>query len=410
MIDVPTITEEELVRRIKAKLDSKPFKPDYSDFDVAPAPIEPATYVLILGAGFSYGVVPLVDELVRQKIGDYYHPDQGGSSDERPTEVLRKDSASFWAEFNEAAARAKLQIVDLDREGLPKNPGAAYQRLFMYDGANMLFTQRGPKKSKPSYIKRPRQQHAERQEPMRRREEPSNTGERFVKGFLRYVLAPGSEHGYGFTGRNRLNAAHKYLAALLEAQQLGLGWTTRAFCRTIFTTNFDTLLQNGLQMVNLLYRVTDRPESGLHHSDFHVEEGPIHLVYTHGSILRHNPASTIDELTELENKNVDVLRGYLESRDVITIGYSGWNDGVMKALRRCNASRHKVYWCDVRSQPTSHVATFLRDRVGEAAYVHLGKAGADGLVRALYEALVPAQAQRDPIQRYRDWSGFLWNR
>jgi hypothetical protein len=160
-------------------------------------------------------------------------------------------------------------------------------------------------------------------------------------------------------------------------------------------------------MVNLLYRITDRPENGLHHSDFHVEEGPIHLVYTHGSILRHNPASTIDELGGLENKNVDVLRGYLESRDVITIGYSGWNDGVMEALRRCNASQHKVYWCDVRTRPTPHVAAFLKERVGEAAYVHLGKSGADGLMRALYEALIPALAQRDPNQWYRDWSGLV---
>ena len=80
MIDVPTINEEELVSRIKAKLESMPFKPGYSHFDVAPPPIEPAAYVLILGAGFSHGVVPLVDELVRHKIGDYYNPDMDMSS------------------------------------------------------------------------------------------------------------------------------------------------------------------------------------------------------------------------------------------------------------------------------------------------------------------------------------------
>jgi hypothetical protein len=410
MIDVPTITEAEMVGRIRTNLESMPYKSSYSHFGAAPAATEPAAYVLILGAGFSYGVVPLVDELMQQTIGDYYFADQEGSSDERPASVLRKDSASFWKEFNTAAAGAKLPPVDLDGNGLPKNPGAAYQRLFTYDGANVLFRQRAHKIGKPSFIERLGQHRVKLREPMKRPAEPSNTGERFVKGFLQYVLDPGSEHGYGSTGRNRLNAAHIHLAALLEAQQLGREWGTRAFCRTIITTNFDTLLQNALQMVNLLYRLTDRPENGLHHEDFRAEEGPIHLVYTHGSILRHNPASSMDELDGLAGKNIDVLRSYLESRDVIAVGYSGWNDGLMAALRRCQPGRHQVYWCDVLSQPSSYVASFLNERAGNAAYIHLGESGADGLMRALYKALIPAKARRDPFQQYQDWHDLVWNR
>ena len=144
-------------------------------------------------------------------------------------------------------------------------------------------------------------------------------------------------------------------------------------------------------MVNLLYRLTDRPERGLDPSEFPAEEGAIHLVYTHGSILRHNPASTTDKLGGLKEKNIDVLRGCLDSQDVIAIGYSGWNDGLMAALRRCDSSKYMVYWCDVRSRPTSHVASFLRERAGRAAYVPLGKAGAGGFMRLLYEALIPAR-------------------
>ncbi len=408
MGDVPVLTQDELIRQIKAKLESRPYRSGYSHFSMAPAPTEPAAYALILGAGFSYGVVPLVDELMQQTIGDYYYPDQDQSSVERGTTVNRKDSASFWAEFNEAAARAELPMVELDREGLPKNPGAAYQRLFMYEGANVLFAQLEPRRL--SYVERLAQRRVKPRTPKKRRKEQQDAGERFVKGFLRYVLDPGAEQGWGSTGRNDLNPAYLYLAALLEAQQLGRGWTTCAFCRTVFTTNFDTLLQNGLQTVNLLYRLTDRPERGLDPSDFHEEEGPIHLVYVHGSILRHNPASTIDELGGLASKNIEVLRGYLESRDVIAIGYSGWNDGLMAALRRGDPSRHKVYWCDVRSQPASHVASFLGEHAGGAAYVQLGKAGADGFMRALYEALIPPEAQRDPMQRYQDWKNLVWNR
>ena len=95
MNDVLTITQDELVERIKAKLESRPHTATYSHFSLAPAPTEPAACVLILGAGFSYGVVPLVDELMQQAIGDYYYPDQDQTSLERPPSVLRKLSASF---------------------------------------------------------------------------------------------------------------------------------------------------------------------------------------------------------------------------------------------------------------------------------------------------------------------------
>jgi len=399
MIGVPTITQDELVERIKAKLKARPHTSSYSHFSVAPAPTEPAAYVLILGAGFSYGIVPLVDELMQQTIGDYYYPDQDQWG-KRPASVNRKDSARFWKEFNEAATKTKLPLVELDSKGLPKNPGAAYQYLFTYEGANVLFAQPEPKSKRMGFLERLQQQREGSQAPKELREEKPSAGERFVKGFLRYVLDPGAEHGYGSTGRRELNSAHIYLAALLEAQQLGRGWTTCAFCRTLFTTNFDTLLQIALQTVNLLYRLTDRPERGFDPSDFDAEEGPIHLVYLHGSILRHNPASTIDELGGLASKNIQVLRDYLESRDVIAIGHSGWNDGLMSALRQCDSSKHRVYWCDVRSQPASHVASFLTERADGTAYVHLGEGGADHLMRNLYEALIPAEIRRDPIQRF----------
>jgi len=111
-----------------------------------------------------------------------------------------------------------------------------------------------------------------------------------------------------------------------------------------------------------------------------------------------------------EPKNINVLHDYLESRDVIIIGYGGWNDGLMAALRRCDSSKHRVYWCDVRSRPTSHIARFLRERAGGATYVRLGEGGAGDLMRAIYETLIPAEFHQDPIQRHQDWLGLVRNR
>ena len=403
MAYVRTLTPDELVNRIRAKLETQPHKPSYSAYSVAPSPPEPAAYALIVGAGFSYGAVPLVRELMHETIGGYYCPDQDQSSLERPASVLRADAANFWAEFNETAANCGLPVVAVDGEGLPTDPGAAYRNLFTYEGANVLFALKEARERVPSWLGRLQQQRDTAKPPDERRQDPQDTGERFVKGFLRYVMDPGYEYGHGSTGRSDLNVAHVYLAALLEAQQTGLGWRTSAFCRTILTTNFDTLLQNALQMTNLLYMITDRPERGLDRSEFVEEETAIHLVYTHGSILRHNPASATGELDQLSDKNVEILRSHLQSRDVIAIGYSGWDDGLMAALRRCDPSRHEVYWCDVLREPAPHVADFLNQQANGAAYVCLGEFGADGFMRTLYQALIPKEAQRDPMLRWREW-------
>lgn len=410
MAEVPIITKEELVERIISKLESSPEKPGYSHFDLAPVPADPAPYVLILGAGFSHGIVPLVDELMKQTIGGYYYPDQDQSSMERTTNVLRKNSKGFWKEFNNTAAQENLPIVDLGRDGLPIKPDEAYQYLFTFKGANAMFKDSQDDSYQKSYIERPKEERESVKELKDHEIKKPDKGERFVKGFLRYILDQGAEHGYGSVGRMRLNPAHIYLASLLEAQQLGRGLTTSAFCRTILTTNFDTLLQNSLQMVNILYRLTDRPERGMDIMDFQDEEGPIHLVYVHGSILRYNPASSLDDIDGLTQKNIEVLRSFLETRDIIIIGYSGWKDGLMKALYTCDSSKHKVYWCDILPKPSEHIENFIRSHGESASYINLGGGGANDLMRILYESIVSAKYHQDTNNRYREWTDYVWNR
>jgi hypothetical protein len=365
-MSVEIFTAAELVRHVAEKVSSTPPSPTYSHYQLAPTPPAPAPYVLILGAGFSRGIVPLVRELMCETIGDYFVPDQDQSSLVRPAPALREHSATFWSDLNAAARQRGATPIALDDGGLPVDAGAAYRALFEIEDA------------------------------------------RFVRGFLQYVLDAGSEHGHGSTGRADLNAAHIFLAAILEAQQTG---KIAPFCRTILTTNFDTLLQNALQMVNLVYRLTDRPEAGFDPADLGAEETAIHLVYVHGSILRHNPASSVGELSELSSRNAAVLRDFLRARDVITIGYSGWNDALMAALAQCDDPERTVYWCDVRAAPTETVATFLRGHRGNAKYVSLGEKrdeGADGLMSALYWALRPSTATRDPIKRYADWRALTY--
>lgn len=402
LMQVPLLTQNELIAKITTELGSAPKTESYSAYAAAPVPSLAPAYVLIVGAGFSYGVVPLVNELILQTIGDHYYPDQDQSSMKRPESVQRKDSAQFWKLFNRKAEKAGLPTLELDRAGLPKTPAAAYQYLFDYRVADLMIApeDRPPTGFYEGLVSQRRRSQGLAPEVGK----AQSRGAPFVKGFLRFVLDPGCEHGFGSTGRNELNPAHRYLAGLLDAQQSGRGWNTRPFCRTIVTTNFDTLLQNALQMVRLLYRITDRPERGFDKSDFDDQEGPIHLVYVHGSILRHNPASTTEELRALADRNSEELRVFLQSRDVIVLGYGGWNDALTSALRRCESSSHTVYWCDLTDEPSSHVGELLTVRKGRSAYVRLDKGGADGLMESLYNALIPEDRRRDLLDVYQRWS------
>ena len=97
MGDLRILTPEELVSEIRRRLQARIRPSTWHEYKVAPDSVEPAAYTLIVGAGFSCGVIPLTGQLMRETIGDYYIPDQDGAFGQRPSQALRKHSASFWA-------------------------------------------------------------------------------------------------------------------------------------------------------------------------------------------------------------------------------------------------------------------------------------------------------------------------
>jgi hypothetical protein len=238
-------SDAELIEDIRAKLSEKPRK-------------KGAAYALIVGAGFSHGIVPLTKELLHEHIGNFYYPegaDEGAG--QRTRSQCQRLSRKYWKEFNDAGLQSSQPRVELDDRDLPRYPSIAYQELFTYRTANSLFAS-APDLSEGKFMAQLRKRREAVNPPP-----PPRTlaGEKFVKEFLQDVLDRGgylSHEGtphedYCTTGRSDLNAAHFFLASLLELQQSGELWELRPFCRTIFTTNFDTLLQNALQFVNLLY-------------------------------------------------------------------------------------------------------------------------------------------------------------
>jgi hypothetical protein len=379
-----TFDQPALIDRIVATLRRHGPKQCYNEFSPELVPVEPAAFAMIIGAGFSHGVVPLVNELMHEWIGDYYFPDQDMCSLERPKPQRRKDSGAFWMEYNVAAARAGLALVELDKHKLPVDCAAAYNHLFAYEVANRMFADDGPLgQGRGGYVDKPLR-GAARVTP--RSPGAATLGARFVRGFLRHVLAPGLEHGNGATGRIEwINAAHEQLAAILTAQQTGhLG--LRPFCRTVLTTNFDSMLQAALASQRIMPVLSDRPERGFDASMFEPGTGPIHIVHVHGSVLRDNPASSTGEIGSIERDNAAVLADYLATREVLVVGHSGWNDAVVAALAARDTA-HTLYWCDMHAEPTDRIAGLLARRRGPSVYVKLDSRGAGGLMSALNTAL-----------------------
>jgi hypothetical protein len=368
-----------LIDDIGAKLSEQPRKED-------------AAYALIVGAGFSYGVVPMTKELLHELIGSYYYLSDGNT--ELSCEEARDKSRDYWQEFNNVSEKLGEPGIELDK-GLPANDSAAYQELFTYRIANAHF---GPPSYQPgkflARMKKARPADKSMSAPK------MLSGEKFVRDFLRYALdpgvyLPGDNAGSSIIGRSHLNEAHRFLASLIELQETGKAWQLRPFCRTIFTTNFDTLLQTALLSVQVPFHLSDRPEDGLELLDSSEQDRVMHLVYTHGSVLRHNAASSTKEISDLSVKNAETLCQYLQSKDVLVFGYGGWNDSLMSALNECDKMSHRIYWCNVfpAEEAQTSLAPDARDLIlsyeGRAFYVPLGEAGADGFMRQLYSSFAP---------------------
>ena len=314
-------------------------------------------YALLLGSGFSYPIVPTPTQMLRSDIAWWRFCKDRRLDRDRPFRnraealaegvVTAEELAAFekdlWKTIHAACAADERKRFPLGADGLPDlaNPedvGRAYEAVMGHG----LPTDR-----------------------MRRQ-------------YLREAVAR--------SGR-KVNSAHIFLAGILEVQET---WDWGApFCRTIFTTNFDPLLQRSLQLVNKLYYMTDRPEVLDAPDDD--QSDALHLVYTHGSVHRYELLNTSEQITKAMERNAARLVGYLQRHGVIVIGYSGWRDTTMEALRKCSSFDSNLYWCDIH--PADHAEARLRPDVlevlrepGRHAY-YVPIPSADEAMRQLHWAL-----------------------
>ncbi len=299
-----------------------------------------APFALVLGSGFSHGLVPTARELTEESLPLWMESLRSKRAFEelaRGTSQERNSIArAFWERF---AGRNNTGLYIDPVTGLPNDHSAAYRAAFDPNFAGAV--------GEPAMARR----------------------------FQRRLMQ---------LDRPRLNAAHFLLASLLGVQpgrsrRNDLFKAGAAFSRLILTTNFDPFLQIALQAVNRLYFMSDTPELGVGDDILDDQTDAIHLVYLHGSIHRRSQAATEDDIRTLKERNARILAPVLKRHGVIVLGYSGWDDAIVEALAACDRFDHRLYWCGREASPLTQgafgprVADILRKPA--VAYVKIRTAG-----------------------------------
>jgi tetratricopeptide (TPR) repeat protein len=332
---------------------------------------EPGTapFALIVGSGFSHGLVPTARDVVETSLPLWIKSldDDKNFEDllKLPLDDRHAVSREFWKKFVTQNSSQNTNLSLNEDTGLPNDYSAAYRAVFnsKYSGALAP----GP-----------------------------------ARQFQRAVMR---------LDHPRLNSAHFLLASLLGVQP---GKTRRndlfkaraAFCRLILTTNFDPFLQIALQSVNRLYLMSDMPELGIDDGILDEQPDAIHLVYLHGTIHRRSQAATDEEIQTLKHKNARILAPVLKRHGVIVIGYSGWDDAIVEALNACDQFDHRLFWCGRDADPLKP-GTFGERVEGiikkpTANYVHIN--GAGHFMALLSRRLVPGLPRLldNPIGQLRE--------
>jgi tetratricopeptide (TPR) repeat protein len=319
-------------------------------------------FTLLLGSGFSAPLIPTAGQVVARDVAWWLfwrrHARDGKPFGPRPAEDAEVGDFEqhLWMKIH-----AECERDFALRDGLPEtdaeNVGRAYRAIMSGRAASGL------------------------SDPQRRRR------------YLRDLCVRIGE---------RVNGAHIFLANILRAQERWPPDERRPFCRTIFTTNFDPLLQRSLQLVSRLYIMSDRPDALEPPED--EDHDAIHLVYSHGSVHRYLLLNTSEEIDSARARNAPALVPYLQRHGVLVLGYSGWLDATMKALADCQSFDGNLYWCDVHrpeeaeKRLSEEARRLLASKRGYAYYVPI--TGADELMLALHRKLGLGEAPgfiRDPI-------------
>ncbi|SDI09877.1 SIR2-like domain-containing protein [Paraburkholderia steynii] len=148
-----------------------------------------------------------------------------------------------------------------------------------------------------------------------------------------------------FVTEARPHIGYKLIPLLAEAGCL----------RTIWTTNFDSLVSRACSAANIVCIEVGIDTTHRASRPQNVDE--LRLVSLHGDFRYDHLKNTTEELQKQDSALREEFLHELKDHDLVVIGYSGRDESLMQILSAAysDASNCRIYWCGFGSEPTTEV-------------------------------------------------------
>jgi len=127
---------------------------------------------------------------------------------------------------------------------------------------------------------------------------------------------------------------HRYLAEIIK----------QGYVDTIFTTNFDPLMENALREAGVLFKTISHDELS-HYAE--IRGDLVNVIKLHGDFLYSNLKNLEEETRRLSKGLEDVFSNFLNQYGLIVIGFAGNDESVMLPLRQVKEPHflsRGLYW------------------------------------------------------------------
>lgn len=144
---------------------------------------------------------------------------------------------------------------------------------------------------------------------------------------LARYFEPGEEGSKGPT------EAHRAIAKL----------ALRGYIRVIMTTNFDRLMEQALDEVDVQYQTVRRPDSIATMNP--LQHAQVTLIKLHGDYVDLDQRNTIDELGAYDEPLQGLLDRILDEYGLIVCGWSAeWDKALVRSIEQTRSRRFPMYW------------------------------------------------------------------
>jgi hypothetical protein len=166
----------------------------------------------------------------------------------------------------------------------------------------------------------------------------------------------------------------------------------RGLVRTILTTNFDSCLPDALRSRQPHIKHIGEVNRGPGDYDEFDVFSKCQVIWLHGKAEQYSDKNAVGEVSELDEKLLQLIRPLLRSSPIIVMGYRGAEPSVMDGLFGKSDSgrldfRNGVYWCVRPNQPVHDRVQALAERLG-SNFTFLEIDGFDEILQQVSSGLV----------------------